>query len=108
MRRTLVLALTLAMAPLQAQSPPAFDVVSIKPNRSGAPGSDTNTFPGRISLVNVTPLSLILRAFGVQGFQIVGYPDWVASTRFDVVSGHGRQSRAERSGSATLHSTAAR
>ena len=86
MRRFFPLALMLTFVPLQAQSPANFDVVSIKPNHSGDAASDTNTAPGRLSLVNVTPLSLILRAFGVRGFQIVGYPDWVASTRFDVVA----------------------
>jgi len=40
----------------------------------------------RLSLVNVTPLSLIRRAFGVQDFQITGYPGWVSTERFDVVA----------------------
>src|SRR5688500_13410647 len=36
--------------------------------------------------MNATPLSLLLRAFGVSGFQIVGAPDWVARERYDVVA----------------------
>ena len=68
-----------------AQSPSSFDVVSIKPNRSGAPASETDTTPGRVSVLNATPLSLLVRAFGVSAFQIVGAPDWVGRERYDVV-----------------------
>jgi serine phosphatase RsbU (regulator of sigma subunit) len=39
--------------------------------------SDTNTTPGRLSLVNVTMLSVVLRAFGMMRPQIVGAPDWL-------------------------------
>ena len=81
-----MLVAALAVAPLQAQSPNTFDVVSIKPNRSGAPGSETDTTPGRVSVINATPLSLLLRAFGVSRFQIVGAPDWVMTERYDVVA----------------------
>ena len=86
MRFLIVLATTLLIGPLQAQSPTPFEVVSIKPNKSGAPGSETDTTPGRISVINATPLSLLLRAFGVSTFQIVGAPDWVRTERYDVVA----------------------
>src|SRR5688572_193507 len=87
MRFPVFLAGTLLIVPLEAAQPPAgFDVVSIKPNRSGAPASETDTTPGRVSVMNATPLSLLLRAFGVAGFQIVGAPDWVLTERYDVVA----------------------
>lgn len=86
MRTHLILAAALAITPLQAQSPDTFDVVSIRPNTSGAPGSETDTTPGRLSLINATPLSLLLRAFGVSRVQIVGAPDWVLTERYDVVA----------------------
>jgi uncharacterized protein (TIGR03435 family) len=66
--------------------PKSFDVVSIKPNNSGAPGSETDTTPGRVSVINGTPLSLLLRAFGVSRFQIVGAPEWTLTERYDVVA----------------------
>lgn len=84
--RVLTMAATVLGSPLPAQSPATFDVVSIKPNKSGAPASETDTSPGRVSVINATPLSLLLRAFGVSAFQIVGAPDWVARERYDVVA----------------------
>ena len=86
MRAHLMLAAALAVAPLHAQSPNMFDVVSIKPNRSGAAASETDTTPGRVSVINATPLSLLLRAFGVSRFQIVGAPDWALTERYDLVA----------------------
>jgi uncharacterized protein (TIGR03435 family) len=74
------------VAPLRAQSSATFEVVSIRPNRSGAAASETDTSPGRINLINVTPLSLVLRAFGVLGPQVVGAPAWLSTERYDVVA----------------------
>jgi len=86
MRRAPVFAAALLIARLAAQAPQSFEVVSIKANKSGAAASETDTTPGRLNLINVTPLSLLLRAFGVLGFQIVGAPGWVATDRYDVVA----------------------
>jgi len=91
-RMLVLLASALAMASLHAQSPDTFGVISIKPNRTGAAASETDTTPGRISLINVTPQSLIRRAFGVQDWQIEGGPDWLLTERYDVIAtvGEGR------------------
>jgi uncharacterized protein (TIGR03435 family) len=86
MRFSIALAATLLITSVQAQSPAGFEVVSIKPNRTGAPGSETETTPGRVNVINATPLSLLLRAFGVSNFQIIGAPDWAATERYDVVA----------------------
>jgi uncharacterized protein (TIGR03435 family) len=83
----LVVAVAAAVPPAIAQSrEKAFEVVSIKRNRTAAAASDTNTTPGRLSLVNVTLLSVIQRAFGVQRPQIVDAPDWLLSERYDIVA----------------------
>lgn len=79
------LAAALALSVLQAQSPPSFNAVSIKHNVTGAEASETNTTPGRLSLVNVSPFSLLRRAFGVQDTQIIGAPRWAFTERFDIV-----------------------
>jgi len=80
-------AIAAAVSSIAAQSPgKAFDAVSIKRNRTAAAASDTNTTPGRLSLVNVTMLSVVLRAFGVMGPQVVGAPDWLTSERYDILA----------------------
>ena len=84
--RNWLLLIFVAISPLHAQSSRTFEVISIRPNRSGAQASDTNTTPGRLSLINVTPLSLILRAFGVLVPQVVGAPDWLSTERYDVIA----------------------
>jgi len=84
--RLMILA-AVALSPAIARSQEkTFEVISIKRNRTVAEASDTNTTPGRLSLVNVTPLSLIRRAFGVQDSQIIGAPAWLSSERYDVVA----------------------
>jgi uncharacterized protein (TIGR03435 family) len=63
-----------------------FSAVSIRSNRSGSESSETKTSPGRVSFVNVTPLSLIMRAFGAQETQVIGTPSWASQERFDVLA----------------------
>ena len=68
---------------------PSFEVVSIKPNRSG-PGSPqrVTVTPDRVAVTNETTRTLISLAY--PGLDIVGAPDWVgrsgspAGERFDV------------------------
>jgi uncharacterized protein (TIGR03435 family) len=82
-----LLAVAVAVSPAIAQPPEkVFEVVSIKRNQTGAAASDTNTTPGRLTLVNVTLMSVIRRAFGVLDPQIVGAPDWLFSERYDIVA----------------------
>jgi uncharacterized protein (TIGR03435 family) len=70
-----------------------FYAVSIKPNRSGAQSSDTHTSPGRLAFSNVTTLSVLLRAFGVQESQIVNAPGWVSNERYDIIAVTGNAER---------------
>ena len=74
------------MSAIAAQSTARFDAVSIKRNRTADAAADTNTTPGRLSLVNATTLSVILRAFGVMGPQVVGAPGWLTSERYDILA----------------------
>jgi uncharacterized protein (TIGR03435 family) len=79
--------LFLAGASIRAQAPAAFEVASVKPNKTGDGRVMLGMQPGgRFNASNV-PLRLLLRqAFNVQDFQIVGGPDWIGSDRFDVVA----------------------
>ena len=68
-----------------AQQPtaPAFDVVSIKANRSGAQGGSSRGQPGRYVGVNVTLMRLIRLAYRpIEEFD--GGPDWKDRDHFDV------------------------
>ena len=90
--------LTIAVVPAlivaglaQQPSPsPAFEVVSVKPNRSGDSGSQFRIEPGgRVTWRNVTLSAMVNGAY--QRFQwdsgeIVGGPDWFNEARFDVVA----------------------
>lgn len=65
----------------------AFEVASVRPNKTGDGRVMVGVQPGgRFNATNV-PVRLLLRqAFNVQEFQIVGGPDWIASDRFDVIA----------------------
>jgi len=73
---------------LRAQTPAAataFEVASVKPNKTGDGRVMVGMAPGgRFTATNV-PVRLLLRqAYDVQDFQIVGAPDWLNTDRFDI------------------------
>jgi len=74
---------------LRAQTPAtaAFEVASVRPNKSGDGRVMLGVQPGGGFNATNVPLRLLLRqAFNVQDFQIVGGPDWIGSDRFDVIA----------------------
>jgi uncharacterized protein (TIGR03435 family) len=72
---------------LSAQTTPAFDVVSVKPNRSGELMIRTDTEPGGRFIAVNTPLRTLLQlAYGVEDYEIIGAPDWAATQHFDVTA----------------------
>lgn len=97
-RTTLFISLiVLARAAGQAQSantPPAFDAVSVKPapppdgrggrrvGMSGGPGTKT---PDRINFENIGLVGIIGKAYDVKYYQISG-PSWFDSERYDIVA----------------------
>ena len=83
--RIVVAGLVTASALVQSQEK-SFEAVSIKRNQSATMASDTNTTPGRLSLMNVTLVSVVRRAFRVLDPQIVGAPEWVFRERYDIVA----------------------
>src|SRR5881296_2179847 len=73
--------------PVFSQAPaakPSFEVVSVKPNNSGSGSSSTNTNQGRFLATNVTVKTLMMQAYRLQDFQIIGGPNWISSDRFDI------------------------
>ena len=74
---------------LRAQQPPApaFEVTSVKPNRTGDRSSRFQLLPGgRFVATNTTVLALLQSAyqFEYMPFQVTGGPPWLATDRFDV------------------------
>lgn len=75
---------------LAAQAPPgqpAFEVVSIKPNTSGGAGFSASTRPNAGWVATNAPTRrIILTAYQLRPFQLIGGPDWIDSDRFDVTA----------------------
>jgi uncharacterized protein (TIGR03435 family) len=63
-----------------------FDVVSIKPNTSNAPGADRQPPQGSgLNLVNVPAIALLNQAFApIPPAQMIGLPGWTSSERWNV------------------------
>ena len=66
---------------------PAFDVASVKPNRSGnsVPATIGVQSGGRFLATNVPARTLISYAYRLQEYQVIGGPAWLDSDRFDIV-----------------------
>lgn len=88
MKRLLVLGAALASVTLAAQSAaPAFEVASIKRNKSGDGFMGMGMQPGgRLTMTNMPVRQLIVRAYGVQPYQVLGGPSWITSDRFDITA----------------------
>ena len=65
---------------------PAFDVVSIKENKSGDMVQGSRRQPGRIVITNVPLRVSLINFFGLQPQQLTGGPDWIDSARYDIIA----------------------
>jgi len=89
--KALVLALAMSgMAALSvaqtAQKPAAnlsYEVSSIKLNNSGS-GNSSGDFGPHLKATNYTLKSLVLLAYRIPEFQLMGGPDWIGTLRFDL------------------------
>lgn len=93
MVRAIAAAVLAAFAPAGAsgQTAPAaptaaaFEVASIKPNKSGTGNSSTHTSRGEIRFENVSLKRLIERAYDLKDYSLSA-PEWLESERFDIVA----------------------
>jgi uncharacterized protein (TIGR03435 family) len=79
---------------VNAQAPaPAFDVASVKPNKSGDMGARIMFQPGgRFEANNASLKTLLEIAYDVRDFQVSGGPAWMSSDRYDIqAKAEGRQ-----------------
>jgi bla regulator protein BlaR1 len=71
----------------QTAAPPVFEVASIKPNNSDDHRVSFQITPGgRVACTNISPKMLIIMAYGLKPNQLVGGPDWLDSTKYDVTA----------------------
>jgi uncharacterized protein (TIGR03435 family) len=97
MRSLAALALVLVMGPLaahrmtaqaaaQSSPAPAFEVVSIRRNAGGTPGTATQRPDGGLTFIGIPVSALIARAYPVTVPDMVGLPGWARSERYDVIA----------------------
>ncbi len=79
------LSLAWPAARAQAVAPPTFDVATIKLSKDPTGNSSgISTERGELSAKNVTLKRCIMGAYGIGPHQLLGGPDWIGSTRFDI------------------------
>lgn len=62
----------------------AFEVASVKPNKSQSGLVRIGTLQGRFTATNATLRMLVQNAYGVQDFRMSGGPGWIDTDRFNV------------------------
>ena len=83
----LFVAVTSVAAVYAQRAVPEFDVVSVRPNQSGSLNSNSGRVTGnRYTATNVSLVSLLRVAYGLQEFQIAGQPGWADLDRYDIVA----------------------
>jgi uncharacterized protein (TIGR03435 family) len=71
---------------LNAADDPAFEVASVKPNKSLSGNSGINTTDIRFTTENVNLKQLILRAYDLRDTQLSGGPSWMDSLGWDIAA----------------------
>ena len=67
------------------QSAPTFEVASVRRNTSADEIATFRAEPsGRVTATNITVRDLILRAYDLNRYELVGGPDWIERDRFDI------------------------
>jgi uncharacterized protein (TIGR03435 family) len=67
-------------------SEPRFEVASIKPLQGYVAGQRLRSDPGRISYPSVSLKLLLMRAYGVEYYQVNGDPAWMETQFYDVIA----------------------
>jgi uncharacterized protein (TIGR03435 family) len=79
--------LVIGLSRVLAAQTPAFEVATIKPNRSGhnaIGGRGVCTSQGGVSVSNIGLGHLIVEVYGLRDVQVLGRPNWFDSERFDI------------------------
>ena len=81
--RLAVLASFLAQA---APPGPTLEVATIKRNTSASEAARVSAQASRVTITNNPLRNIIRNAWGLQGFQIVGGPEWINTDWWDIVA----------------------
>lgn len=77
----------LALSAVEGQTPPSFEVASIKRNLDGPGNSGSTTLPGgRMSMTNRTLRSIIRVAYHAVDIEVIGGPDWLDNDRWNILA----------------------
>ena len=80
-------AAAVAIVAAQETSSPSFEVATIKVNKSGENNQLIQRQPGgRVTVTNMPARFLIMFAYQLAQFQVVGGPPWITSDRFDMIA----------------------
>jgi uncharacterized protein (TIGR03435 family) len=87
MRSHLAFLLALSSAAVLAQTPPTFEVASVKPNKSGTTQANIGMLPNGVNFVNLPLRGIIQLAYGInQPSKLAGVPDWAVTERYDIAA----------------------
>jgi uncharacterized protein (TIGR03435 family) len=79
------LILLLSVAATMAQTPVAFEVASVKLNKSETIQTNIGMLPNGVNFVNLPLRAIIQFAYGInQPSKLFGVPDWAVTERFDI------------------------
>jgi uncharacterized protein (TIGR03435 family) len=87
MRSRLVVVFVFSAATLLNQAPPAFEVASVKPNKSGTTQANIGMPPNGVNFVNLPLRAIIQLAYGInQPSKLASVPDWAVTERYDITA----------------------
>ncbi|HEY6490852.1 MAG TPA: TIGR03435 family protein [Terracidiphilus sp.] len=72
------------LPPMDPKADPSFEVATIKPSKPDQPGKAFLVRGGQFTTINTTVADMLKFAYGVQDKQVIGGPDWVSTTKFDI------------------------
>src|SRR5215813_15013470 len=65
----------------------AFEVATLKQNKSGERGGGVRRLPGgRVTVTNMPARGLVTFAYQLGQWQLIGGPGWLADDRFDITA----------------------
>jgi uncharacterized protein (TIGR03435 family) len=75
-----------AQSGAQEAAGPAFEVASVKPNKTGMRGGQLNTEPGRLTITNISLRTCIKAAYRLQDYQLSGGNAAIEDEHYDIVA----------------------